>query len=60
MNRFQVYKIVRNNRKMHIMSLFSENRITAISEFKKEHKWAIIGFKFWNYYITGLMQNGNY
>lgn len=56
MNRFQVYKIVSNNRKMHITSIEADDRIDAKKKWRKVAKNAIFGFKFWNYYITGLTQ----
>ena len=42
---------------MHCTSVEAENRIEAIKILKKEYnKNMVIGFNFWNYYVTGLMR----
>jgi len=57
MKRFQLYKVVRNGRLMHIASIIAENRIEAMKLVKKDYGRNIaFGFKFWNYYVTGLIR----
>lgn len=54
MKRFQIYKVVRNGRLMHITSYAANDRKEAIELFKKDNKSAKIGLYFWNYYVSGL------
>ncbi len=56
MKRFQLYKIVTRNRFLHIKSIEANSRQEAINIFKIENKKMSFGFKFWQYYVTGLTQ----
>ena len=56
MKRFQLYKVVTRNRFLHIKSVEANSRKEAIDIFKTENKKMIFGFKFWQYYATGLTQ----
>ena len=56
MKRFQLYKVVTRNRFLHIKSVEANSRKEAIAMFKTENKKMIFGFKFWQYYVTGLAQ----
>lgn len=56
MKRFQLYKVVTNNRFLHCKSIVAESRIAAINLLKNENKNLVLGFNFWNYYVTGLTQ----